>query len=151
MEESKGIRDYRDVIVWQQAMELAESIYAVTKGWPKEEACGLTSQIRRAGVSVPANIAEGQGRASTKEFLRHISVARGSLFEVETHTLLAQRPGYLDAETAEKLLAIAARVSRLITGLTRSLQTSTNHHSPTTTHQPPTIFREVNDADTRAD
>ncbi|HEV3447273.1 MAG TPA: four helix bundle protein [Gemmataceae bacterium] len=76
-----GIQSYRELEVWQLGMDLAEECYRVTKGFPKEELFGLTCQIRRAAASIPANIAEGQGREHTKEFLHHLSVARGSLMD----------------------------------------------------------------------
>jgi four helix bundle protein len=84
------IRSYRELVVWRKAMDLVKAIYDETKGWPNEELYALTSQIRRAAVSVPSNIAEGQGRSSTKEFLKHISIAYGSLMEVETQIVIAQ-------------------------------------------------------------
>src|SRR6478609_7942827 len=118
---SNKVRSYRDLTGWQKGMDMVELVYTATRGWPKEELYGLTNQVRRAAVSVPANIAEGQGRASTKEYLHHLSIARGSLLEVETHLLIAQRLGYLPNESADSLLVQAAEVSRLISGLSRSL------------------------------
>ncbi|HKC66104.1 MAG TPA: four helix bundle protein, partial [Pyrinomonadaceae bacterium] len=85
------VRNYSELIVWQKAMDLVEGIYAATKQFPKEEIYGLTSQIRRAAVSIPSNIAEGQGRKSINEFLHHLSIAYGSLREVETQILIAER------------------------------------------------------------
>ena len=131
MEDENAIRNYRDLRVWRRAMELVELVYTATRTWPKEETYGLTGQIRRAAVSVPSNIAEGQGRTSTKEFLQHLSIARGSLFEVETQALVAQRLGYLSPDTAERLLATAGEVSRMISRLSQSLHEKqplpTNH------------------------
>ena len=121
MDGVKAGKSYRDLIVWQKAMDLATLIYTATRTWPKDEIYGLTSQIRRASVSIPANIAEGQGRTSAKEFMHHLSIARGSLLELETHALLAQRLGYLSGEVANDLLSRADEVSRLITVLSRSL------------------------------
>jgi four helix bundle protein len=115
------IRRYRDLIAWQKGMDLVEMVYRNSDNWPKAEHYGLINQVRRAAVSVPANIAEGQGRSSTKEYLHHLSIARGSLLEVETHLLIAQRLGYLSNESADNVLAQAAEVSRLISGLSRSL------------------------------
>ena len=115
------VKNYRELLAWQKAMDLVELVYSATFDWPKEELYGLTSQIRRAAVSVPSNIAEGQGRASSKEFSHHLSIARGSLLEVETQLLLAQRLNYLQTAEADKLLACTAEVGRLITGLARSL------------------------------
>lgn len=86
-----ALQSYRDLHVWQQAMTLAETCYELTRHFPKEELFGLTSQIRRAASSVPANIAEGYGRASRKEYVQFLHVAQGSLKELETHLLLGAR------------------------------------------------------------
>jgi four helix bundle protein len=115
-------RHYRELKVWQAAMELAERCYLVTKSFPKDELFGMTSQIRRAAASVPANIAEGQGRQSTKEFLRFLSIARGSLMELETHLILCQRVRLLKVLDAETLLDLADPISRMLSGLRRSLK-----------------------------
>jgi four helix bundle protein len=117
----KQVRNYRDLTVWQKGMEVVELVYTATREWPKEELYGLTNQVRRAAVSVPSNIAEGQGRASTKEFLHHLSIARGSMLEVETQVLLARRLGYSSPEVLDHLLICTAEVGRLINGLYRSL------------------------------
>jgi four helix bundle protein len=102
-------------------MDLVEVVYAATRSWPKEEAYGLTSPIRRAVVSVPSNIAEGQGRSSTREFLHHLSIAYGSLLEVETQALVAQRLGYISQDVTDRVLASTAEAGRLINDLSRSL------------------------------
>jgi four helix bundle protein len=117
------VKSYRELVAWQKAMNLVESVYLSTRNWPREENYGLTSQIRRAAVSVPSNIAEGQGRFSTKEFLRHLSIAYGSLLEVETQVLIAQRLGYLNIDATESLLAASAEIGRTINGLVRLLET----------------------------
>lgn len=117
-----AVQSYRELKVWQVAMNLAEQCYTVTRSFPKEEQFGLTSQIRRAATSVPANIAEGQGRESTKEFLKHLSIARGSLKELETHLLLSQRIGFLDPTTVERLLGLAEEIGRMLSGLRSSLR-----------------------------
>ena len=98
-EQLMAIKSYRDLIVWQKAMDLVEDVYKKTKGFPREELYGLTSQLRRAVVSVPSNNAEGQGRNSTKEFLHHLSIAYGSLCEVETQCLLPTGSDILKAVT----------------------------------------------------
>ncbi|HWQ32920.1 MAG TPA: four helix bundle protein [Blastocatellia bacterium] len=116
-----AIESYRDLIVWQKAMELVEEIYKAARQFPKEEMYGLTGQIRRAVVSVPSNIAEGQGRSSTKEFLHHLSVAYGSLCEVGTQLIIAQRLAYLKQQDAERLDDAIAEVARLINGLSNKL------------------------------
>src|SRR5205085_7174473 len=103
-------------------MELAEKCYLATREFPKQELFGLVSQIRRAAGSIPANIAEGQGREHTKEFLNHLSMARGSLMELETHLLLSQRVGFLDQAELERLLAVAERISRMLSGLRKALE-----------------------------
>jgi len=108
--------------VWQFAMELAVKCYQTTKGFPKEELFGLTSQIRRSAASIPANIAEGQGREHTKEFLNHLSIARGSLMELETHLMLSQRVGVLQQAELQSLLALSDRISRMLSGLRRVLE-----------------------------
>jgi four helix bundle protein len=117
-----AVRNYRELIAWQKAMDLVEAVYKVTVSFPKEELYGLTSQVRRAAVSIPANIAEGQGRKSSREFLHFLSIAHGSLRETETHVLIAQRLHYCTDNTANSLLAQAAEVGRLVNGLTNSLE-----------------------------
>ena len=92
------IQTYRDLTVWQKSMDLVAEIYRLTKLFPQEELFGLTSQIRRAAVSVPANIAEGYGRIHRKEYLHHLSIARGSLMEVETHLQIAVRLTFLERD-----------------------------------------------------
>ena len=116
-----AVRNYSELIAWQKAMDLVQEIYRATKQFPKEELYGLTSQIRRAAVSVPSNIAEGQGRKFLKEFLHHLSIAYGSLREVETQVLIAGRLLYLDQQEVNRLMESSAEVGRLINGLTQSL------------------------------
>jgi four helix bundle protein len=117
------IKSYRDLRVWQDAMSLAELSYRLTKAFPRDELFGLTSQIRRAAVSVPANIAEGHGRESTQSFIQYLRVAQGSLKEVETHFLLAERVGILKSVDAELALQACEGVGKMIRSLVRSLQT----------------------------
>lgn len=117
-----GAKSYRDLIAWQKAMDLVEGVYRASRDWPKEELYGLTNQVRRAAVSVPANVAEGQGRNSPKEFLHYACIAHGSLREVETHLLISQRLGYLDETVCEALMNQAAEVGRLLQGLIRMLR-----------------------------
>ena len=113
-------RNYRDLIVWQRAMELAETLYIVTRKFPADERFGLTSQMRRAAVSIPSNIAEGQGRAGATEFIRFLRIAYASLREVETQVLLAERFEYLDARQTGRLMDLTAEVGRLLNGLMKS-------------------------------
>ena len=116
------VQHYRQLKVWQTAMDLAAECYRVTKEFPKDELFGMISQIRRAAASVPANIAEGQGRQHTKEFLQFLSTARGSLMEVETHLLLSQRVGLLPQDELDKLLNLAEQISRMLSGLRQALE-----------------------------
>ena len=117
-----AIQSYRELEVWQMAMNLAEQCYQVTRTFPKEEMFGMTSQIRRAAASIPANIAEGQGRQHTKEFLNHLSIARGSLKELETHLLLSQRVGLLTEAKVKPLLEMTDRISRMLSALRQALE-----------------------------
>ena len=117
------VRNYRELFAWQKAMDLVEATYHATKCFPQEELYSLTKQLRRAVVSIPSNIAEGQGRTSTKEFLHHLSIAHGSLRETETQLLIAGRLHYLPNNSVEELLDLTGEVGRLINGLARSLPT----------------------------
>jgi four helix bundle protein len=112
---------YQDLIAWQKAMDLAEAIYTATRSFPKDELYGLTSQLRRAVLSVPSNIAEGQGRMTPGEFRQFLGHARGSLLESETQLLMAGRLRYLPAERVEHLLALSAEVGRILNGLIASI------------------------------
>ena len=125
MENQKG---YRDLVTWQRAYKLALAIYQATLKWPKDEMYGLTSQIRRAAVSVAGNIAEGYDRTSPKEYLHHLGYARGSLAELETYLLLAQDLGYLDAVIGGKLLMLQTEVGKLLAGLIRSVSRKQARH-----------------------
>jgi len=115
------VSSYRDLQVWRRALDLAEAIYEATAHWPREERFGLVSQIRRAAVSVPSNIAEGAARRSTGEFLQFIGMARGSLAETDTQLLLAQRLGYVHHADAAALLSASEEVSRMLVALAGSL------------------------------
>jgi four helix bundle protein len=116
-----AIRNYRDLVAWQRAMDLVEGIYRSSQKFPSAERFGLTPQLRRAGVSIPSNIAEGQGRGGDKEFAHFLRIAYGSLREVETQILIAERLGYQNAEETAELLDVSAEVGRLINGLLKSL------------------------------
>ncbi len=123
-------RSYQDLFVWQKAMDLVERTYRVTRDWPKDELYGLTNQVRRASVSIPANIAEGQGRGGQKEFLHFLMIANGSLYELETHLLIAQRLCYVDAPICMSLSSQAAEVGRLLHGLIRSIRDPSLSEAP---------------------
>jgi four helix bundle protein len=121
------VQSYRDLIVWKKSMSLVLDIYRSTQAFPKTETYGLMSQLRRAAVSIPSNIAEGQARLSTAEFKQSLGHARGSLMEVETYILLAQELGYLERDQSESLLAGSAEVGRILNGLLNSLGRVTGH------------------------
>jgi four helix bundle protein len=114
---------YRDLKVWQTAMDLVGAVYRLTRESPKEETYGLTSQLRRAAVSIASNIAEGKGRCSDKELLHFLSNAKGSLFEVETQIMIADRLGYLPHSQGEYTLSQTAEVGRLLNGLIKAFRT----------------------------
>ena len=115
------IRSYRDLKVWQKSMDLTVRTYELTRTFPSEEKYGLVSQMRRAAASVPANIAEGRARRSTKEFIQMLGIARGSLAELETFVTLSERLGLIRSETSESLLEDCAEINRMMNGLMRAL------------------------------
>lgn len=117
-----GAKSYRDLLVWQKGMELAAEVYRLSREWPKEELFGLTSQARRAAVSIPANIAEGYGRQSTASYSHFLKTARGSLMELETHLLLAERVGLAESGRYADALGRADELGRMIGGLIRSVE-----------------------------
>ena len=117
-----NLKSYRDLEVWQKSMDLVVECYQITKKFPKAEIYGLTSQLQRAAVSIPANIAEGRERQYTKEFLQHLSIAYGSLAELETHLQIAQRLDYLDMNHLKQMLDKTAEVGRMLNGLRKSLE-----------------------------
>ena len=111
------IKSYKDLIVWQKSMDLAEKIYKVTEEFPAKEVFGITSQMRRASVSVPSNIAEGYGRQSTGSYAQFLSIARGSLYELETQTELSFRFKYIAAKDFEKIQNESSEISKMLTSL----------------------------------
>ena len=115
------VQSYRDLVVWKKSMSLVLDVYRSTQAFPKIETYGLTSQLRRAAVSVPSNIAEGQARLSTGEFKQFLGNARGSLVEVERQILIARDLGYLEQQASERILSAAAEVGRILNGLLASL------------------------------
>lgn len=119
-----GIHSYRDLVVWQQAMDLAVAVYEATGSWPKEELYGLTSQTRRAASSVPANIAEGYGRENRGSYQQFLRIAQGSLKEMETHLLIAERIGLIKLENLQKLETRSESVGKLLRLLIRKLSDS---------------------------
>jgi four helix bundle protein len=114
-------RSYKDLVAWQKSMDLVTATYRATANFPKNELFGLTSQIRRAAVSIPSNIAEGQGRLSEKEFKYFLGQARGSLMEVETQVQIAENLGYLPKEQTARMFESCAEVGRILNGLISSV------------------------------
>ena len=110
-------KNYRELIVWQKAMILAREVYSATNGFPREETFGLKMQIRRAVVSIPANIAEGHGRLTDLQFRHFLGNARGSLSELQTELELACDLGFVDVGTRKRLMELANEVARLLNGL----------------------------------
>jgi len=115
------VKNYQELIPWQRAMDLVADVYKATKDFPREEIYALTSQVRRAAVSIPSNIAEGQGGRTTADFLRHLSIAYGSLREVETQALIARRLRYIAQTKLDEVMNRAGEVGRLLNGLMSSL------------------------------
>jgi four helix bundle protein len=119
------IQSYRDLRVWQEAMTLSVLAYRISKRFPKDELFGMTSQIRRSSASIPANIAEGYGRENKGSYIQFLRIAQGSLKELETHALLAERVELLTNSQIQPLLDQAAIVGRMLRALIRSLESPT--------------------------
>jgi len=115
-------QSYRDLIAWQKAMDFVMDVYAASKLFPRDEVYGLASQVRRAAVLIPTNIAEGQARYSPQEFHLFLGRARGSLVEVETQLIIAQNLRYFTSEHGQKLLDKAAELGRILNGLIGSIK-----------------------------
>lgn len=116
------IRSHRDLLVWQKAMDVAVSTYELTRRYPRDELFGLTSQSRRAASSVAANIAEGYGRATRQAYINFLRIARGSLKELETHLVLAERVGLASPEPTRSLLDQTDELGRMLHGLITKVQ-----------------------------
>jgi four helix bundle protein len=116
------VDSYRELVVWQRSMALTKEVYKLAAAFPKDERFRLVDQVLRASVSVPANIAEGFGRAQTREFLRFLAIAKGSLNETETYVLLAIDLGIVSDSQTERIRELVSEIGRLLTGLRRSLQ-----------------------------
>ena len=125
------MRPHHKLEAWNQAVELVAEVYRKTDSFPKEERYGLTSQIRRAAVSIPANIAEGAARFSSKEFAGFLSNAQGSASELETELLIAHRLGYLDEPNFSRLISQLERIGRLTTGLSKHVGVTIARQSST--------------------
>ena len=133
-----GVKSYRDLEVWQLAMSLAEDVYGTLKTLPNDERFALSSQLRRAVISIPSNIAEGFGRDTTRDFLHFIAIARGSLYEVMTQMELAIRLAYVPEQAGfrEKAERVGMMLNALSTQLRKRLASSTVHEPRTTDHEP---------------
>ena len=116
-------RSYQDLEVWKLSIALVKEIYLITEKFPKSESYGLTNQIRRAAVSIPSNIAEGQGRNSSKEFRQFLSIALGSVAETETQLIIAKEINFLRNDELEPLLVTVDRIRKMLKGLSKSIGT----------------------------
>jgi four helix bundle protein len=119
--QSQGSRGFQELVAWQKAYGLTRAIYALTKNFPKEETYGLASQIQRAAVSVPGNIAEGYERQHRKEYVQFLYIAKGSLGEVETYLMLARDLGYIGNQNYNEIDQIREECGKVLGGLIRSL------------------------------
>ena len=116
------VNSYQDLKIWQAGMQLAEECYCLTRAFPREELFGMTSQIRRAATSIPANIAEGWGREGTREYIQFLRVAQGSLKELETHLILSRRVGLAAEADVTPILALCTEVGKMTRSLIGTLQ-----------------------------
>jgi four helix bundle protein len=136
MEGAMSLKTYRDLVVWQKAMDLVEAVYLLVADFPSTEKFGLVCQIQRAAVSVPANIAEGYGRTHRGDYLHHLSIAKGSFFELETHLLLAVRLKLVSRDALIPIWRLSQEVGKMLTKLIRSLKKKRDTN-PIPSPQPP--------------
>ncbi len=122
MSERQKMRSYHDLIVWQRSVEFVIAVYEVTRNFPSSEKYGLISQIQRAAVSIPSNIAEGQARNTPAAFANHVDIALGSAAELETQLLIALKIGYLEQPAYDKLVTELTEINRMLYGLLRRLR-----------------------------
>ena len=115
------MKDYKELVVWQKSIHLTTESYRITENFPKTETFGLRGQVRRAATSVPANIAEGWGRGSAREYIQFLTVARGSLLELETHLIVSEKLGFLDKTKSETARALIVDIGKMLTRLMQSL------------------------------
>ena len=145
---TEPIRSYRDLRVWRLGMFVAGEAYAIARTLPSEERFELSAQIRRAAVSIPSNIAEGHGRKHLGDYVRSLSVANGSLKELETEVLLAAKFGMISRDRVKRFLTASERLGRMLTVLLQRLRNRLDHQRsprfPTTHHPLPTTYRFVN-------
>jgi four helix bundle protein len=116
-----SIQSHRDLLVWQRGMDLVEASYQFVHQFPAHERYGLTQQLTRASISIPANIAEGHGRSTRKDYAHFVSIARGSLMEVETYVMIGRRLGFASKESADDLLSRIVELGRMLTALRQRL------------------------------
>ena len=119
--DKKKVESYHDLIVWQKGIELVNDIYLITKNFPREELYGLTSQIRRSAISIPSNIAEGWGRGTIKNYLQFLQISRGSLFELETQIIIANKQDYVSQENCSNIIIKIAELGRMLNALITKL------------------------------
>ena len=122
MEKATAISGFRDLRVWQSAMDLVERVYRVTHSFPKEELYGLTSQLRRAAVSIPSNVAEGHTRKHSKEFLQHLSMAQASLAEVQTQLEIAFRLHFMTNPEFDEIVGVAISLAKQLYALRNAIR-----------------------------
>lgn len=115
------IKTHKDLLVWEKSIDLVEQIYKFTKQFPKEELYGITNQMRRCAVSIPANIAEGSGRKNKAEFIQFLHIALGSASELETHLIISQRLGFLSSNSYDEIMNALNEIIKMICGLINSL------------------------------
>lgn len=118
------IKTHKDLLVWKKGIDLVEQIYKFTKQFPKEELYGITNQMRRCAVSIPANIAEGSGRKNKAEFIQFLHIALGSASELETHLIISQRLGFLSINSYDEIMNALNEIIKMICGLINSLNST---------------------------
>ena len=118
------IKTHKDLLVWEKGIDLVEQIYKFTKQFPKEELYGITNQMRRCAVSIPANIAEGSGRKNKAEFIQFLHIALGSASELETHLIISQRLGFLSINSYDEIMNALNEIIKMICGLINSLNST---------------------------
>ncbi len=123
------IESYQKLAVWQKSIDFVTYIYNITQIFPKEEAYGLTAQMRRAAISIPSNIAEGRSKRSTRDYLRFLSISYGSLAELETQLIIAEKLRYITPEIQEQMLMKTAEIGRMLNGLIKGLEKKLNSES----------------------
>ena len=126
------VSSYRDLIVWQKAMDMTESLYRIVKKLPKEETYALSDQMRRAAISIPSNIAEGFGRNSKKEYLQFLYIANGSVSELETQLMLCVRINYLKESEIQSILSLLSEIGKIIMTITKKLSSDTSNKNSDT-------------------